>query len=368
MIICVSKEIRTGETRVAIVPDTVKKLTGLGIEVQIEKSAGKAAGFDDEEYRQSGAVIGKTADKIYEEADIVLKINAPEESEFSRLRQGCVIIANFRGKDSAEYLKKAAQRKASCLALDRLPRLSKTQSMDILSSQSNLAGYEAVITAVKALNKAVPMMMTAAGTIAPAKVLVLGTGVAGLQAIATAKRLGAQVFASDVRPQMKEQAESLGARFLETGNNETFETDSGYAKETSREYQLEQQRIVAEQLKKTDIVITTALLPGKRAPILITKKMIENMPKGSVIVDLAAAEGGNTEGCEDQKTNEYAGVSIIGAGNPATGVPYSASQMFSRNLFNFLQPFYREESRSFEFDYSDELIRAVCLLKRGEML
>ena len=256
----------------------------------------------------------------------------------------------------------------TCFALDMLPRISRAQSMDILSSQSNLAGYKAVINAVNLLPRAIPLMMTAAGTVSPAKVLVLGAGVAGLQAIATAKRLGAQVFASDVRPQVKEQVESLGARFLEVKTSETFETSGGYAQETSPEYRRQQQLAVTEQLAKTDIAVTTALIPGKKAPVLITRGMIEHMPRGSVIIDMAAANGGNVEGSIDNQTVNVNGVTIVGNSNLASELPASASRLFAQNIYNFLAPMYQKETKQIVFNYDDELISKTCVAKSGELL
>lgn len=257
----------------------------------------------------------------------------PDEDRL--LKPGQTIIANFQALAHPARVAELAKQGLTCFALDMLPRISRAQSMDILSSQSNLAGYKAVINAVNLLPRAIPLMMTAAGTVSPAKVLVLGAGVAGLQAIATAKRLGAQVFASDVRPQVKEQVESLGARFLEVKTSETFETSGGYAQETSPEYRRQQQLAVAEQLAKTDIAVTTALIPGKKAPVLITRGMIEHMPRGSVIIDMAAANGGNVEGSIDNQTVNVNGVTIVGNSNLASELPVSASHLFAQIFITF---------------------------------
>lgn len=367
MIIAAVKEIKKGEKRVAATPDIVKKFIADGFTFHIEKNAGLTAGFTDEAYRSAGAEICNSAKEAYAKADIIFKINAPLPEEDKYFSAGQTIIANFQALISQERIEKLAKLGVECFALELMPRISRAQSMDILSSQSNLAGYKAVLEAVNNLNKAVPMMMTAAGTIAPAKVLVLGAGVAGLQAIATAKRLGAQVYASDVRPQVKEQVESLGGKFLEVKTDESFETTGGYAKETSEEYKRKQQEAVAEQLKKTDIAITTALIPGKKAPILITKKMIESMPIGSIIIDMATESGGNVEGSENEKTVEINGVKIIGNSNLASELPASASQLFARNIFNFVSPMINKEQKSIVFNYTDELINKTCICKDGQL-
>lgn len=367
MIIAVLKEIKAKENRVAASPEIVSKLTAMGFNFHIEKNAGLKAGFSDEEYQKAGAEITSSPKATYEKADFVFKIWAPLPEEDKYLTKGMTIIANFQALSSKERIEKLAKLGVQCFALELLPRISRAQSMDILSSQSNLAGYKAVVDAVSALNKAVPMMMTAAGTIAPAKVLILGAGVAGLQAIATAKRLGAQVYASDVRPQVKEQVESLGGRFLEVKTDENFETTGGYAKETSDDYKKRQSQAVAEQLQKTDIAITTAQIPGRLAPRLITKEMISSMPKGSVIVDMATDSGGNVEGSKNDEIVEINGVKIIGNSNLASELPASASQLFAKNIFNFLAPMYNLSTKEIVFNFSDELIKETCICKDGQL-
>lgn len=366
MIIAIPKEIKKGENRVAATPDTVKKMSEWGYTLHVEKDAGLAAGFSDEDYRAAGAEITSTPAHTYNNADIVCKIWAPQPEEDIYLEKGMTIIANFQALNQPQRIEKFAEFGLQCFALELLPRISRAQSMDILSSQSNLAGYKAVINAVGKLGKAVPMMMTAAGTITPAKVLILGAGVAGLQAIATAKRLGAQVFASDVRPQVKEQVESLGARFVEVKTEEHFETEGGYARETSDEYKKQQSIAVAEQLAKTDIAITTALIPGKPAPQLITKEMIAGMPKGAVIIDMAVETGGNVAGSEVDQEVEIDGVKIIGNSNLAAELPNSASLLFAKNIYNFLSPMYNPEQKKIIFNFEDELIDKTCICKDGE--
>lgn len=367
MIISVPKECKHGETRVAAIPETVRKFTAAGAEVRIEKGAGEAAGYADAAYQEAGAVLCDSVAAVYKNADVILKINAPEPAEIPLIPKGAVVLANFQALAEKERLSEFARAGITCFALDLMPRISRAQSMDILSSQSNLAGYAAVIRAVNELDKAVPLMMTAAGTIPPAKVLVLGAGVAGLQAIATAKRLGAQVFASDVRPQVKEQVESLGGKFVEVETDESFETEGGYAKETSEAYKKRQAAAVAEQLAKTDIAITTALIPGKKAPVLITREMLKTMPAGAVVIDMAAASGGNVEGSEKGKSLVVDGVKVIGDSNLAASLPFSASALFARNVYNFLAPMISREG-GIAFDFEDELVKGTCAVKDGEVL
>lgn len=368
MIIAIPLEITANETRVAGTPDVIRKYTEWGFKVQVQNNAGFKAGFSDQRYIEAGAEIKDSAMAVYQNADLILKIWSPLPEEDKLLQPGQTIIANFQALAHPARISDFAKMGGTCFALDLMPRISRAQSMDILSSQSNLAGYKAVINAVNLLPKAVPMMMTAAGTITPARVLVLGAGVAGLQAIATAKRMGAQVFASDVRPQVKEQVESLGAKFVEVKSEENLETEGGYAKETSEEYKKKQMLAVAEQMLKSDIVITTALIPGKPAPQLVTRCMVENMPQGSVIIDMASASGGNVEGSADNQTIDINGTTVIGNSNLAAGVPNSASLLFAKNIFNFLSPMYQKEHRHFIFNFEDELISKTCVAKNGEIL
>lgn len=366
MIIAIPKELKKGETRVAITPEIVKKISAWGFEINIEKSAGLLAGFSDNDYIAAGAKITSSAQETYHNANLIFKIWAPHPEEYKFLKFGMLIIANFQALSNSKQIDDFAKLGVTCFAMDLMPRISRAQCMDILSSQSNLSGYKAVIEAVSNLDKAIPMMMTAAGTIAPAKVLVLGAGVAGLQAIATAKRLGAMVFASDVRPQVKEQIESLGGKFLEIKTDEVFETSGGYAKETSEGYKKKQSEAVAEQLKKTDIAITTALIPGRPAPRLITKEMIANMPQGSVIIDMASESGGNVEGSKNDETVLINGVKIIGNSNLASGLPNSASQLFAKNIFNFINSMYKSDRKELVFNFEDELVKGICICKEGK--
>lgn len=365
MIIAALKEIKNGETRVAITPEIAAKYIKWGFNVKIEQGAGLESGFSDAAYQSQGVDVVATAAKACENADIICKIWAPLPQELKNFKPGQTLIANFQALSHKERLEEFAHAELRCFALDLMPRISRAQSMDILSSQSNLSGYKAVITAVEHLDKAIPMMMTAAGTIAPAKVLVLGAGVAGLQAIATAKRLGAQVFASDVRPQVKEQVESLGGKFVEVKTDEIFETSGGYAKETSENYKQKQSQAVAEQLKKTDIAITTALIPGRPAPRLITQEMLEAMPAGAIIIDMAAESGGNVEGSIEGQSIVFDGKTIIGNSNLAAKLPNSASALFARNIYNFLTPMYNAAEKRVIFNFEDELIKGTCLCQNG---
>lgn len=367
MIIAIPKEIRKGENRIATSPEVVKKLVSIGFEVNVEQNAGIKSSFTDADFALAGAsIIDKTED-LYKNANIILKIWAPLAEEEKFLEPNMAIIANFHYIYDKDSVEKLANKGVMCFALNLIPRISRAQSMDILSSQSNLAGYKAVLEAVNKLPKAVPMMMTAAGTIAPTKFLILGAGVAGLQAIATAKRLGGIVFASDVRAAAKEQVESLGAKFVEVKSDENLETLGGYAKETSEDYQKRQAEAVKEQLAKTDIVITTALIPGRKAPILITKDMLKVMPKGAIIVDMATENGGNVEDAKDNEITNIDGVSIIGNSNIASLVPNSASSLFAKNILNFIFPMYKSDTKSLEFNFDDEIIKKTCICKDGKL-
>lgn len=365
MIISIPKEITKDEKRVAATPETVRKLKALGAEVYVESMAGGLSGFDDAAFANAGAKICVNPHDVYENADLVLKVNAPLNEELELIKKGAIIIAHFNTLQNKESLAYLAQKDLTCLAMDLIPRISRAQSMDVLSSQSNLAGYRAVIEGVYQLRRAVPFMITAAGTISPAKVLVLGAGVAGLQAIATAKRLGAQVFASDVRAAAKEQVESLGAKFLAVDMKENLESAGGYAKEASQEYQQRQKELVTQQLSQTDIAITTALIPGKKAPILITREMLKNMPDGAVVVDLASANGGNVEGVKDGEISYIHGVKVIGYSHAVNDVAQTASELFARNLFNLVAAFWDKDSLAFVPKTDDEICNAICIVEHG---
>jgi NAD(P) transhydrogenase subunit alpha len=376
MKIGITKERRPSEKRVAASPETVKKLAALGIEILVEKEAGQASFFPDRFYQEAGARIVPDGGALYREADVVLKVQRPlvepllEVDEMALLRPGQTLIAMLDALVNRDQVKVYAENKVTAIALELLPRITRAQSMDVLSSQSNLAGYKAVIDAAYHFGKLFPMMMTAAGTIAPARVLVLGAGVAGLQAIATAKRLGAIVSAFDVRPVAKEQVESLGAKFVEVAPEEadSAETAGGYAKEMSDEYKKKQARLIHETAKKSDIIITTALIPGKPAPVLVTEEMVNDMKPGSVIFDLAAPAGGNCPLCVMDQVVVVHGVTIISYENIPSRVPMDASTLYSRNLFNFLVPMIDKETKILRIDTEDEIMRGTLLTHEGRIV
>lgn len=366
MIITVLKERKENEHRVAITPENIKNYINMGFTVHIEKSAGESAGFLDEHYIEKGASI---EEKIhFEKTNILLCVQLPSKDIIKKLQPNSIIIGSidpFNNKDSIEL---AAKQNIHVIALEFLPRITRAQSMDILSSQANLAGYRAVIEASHAFNKAFPLMMTAAGTVPATKVLVLGAGVAGLQAIATAKRLGAVVYGYDVRKEAKEQVESLGASFVQVDFEENAQTAGGYAKEISKEFQKAQTQKLLETLPKIDIVITTAQIPGKKAPILIDKNMVSVMKPGSVIVDLAAGTGGNcTETKQDEIINAH-NITIIGYSNLAARIPYNASQLYAKNLFNFIKTLIKIEHNNIVLEQQDELIIETLLTKDGSIV
>jgi len=370
MKIAVCKERDEHETRVAASPDSVKKLAGLGLEVVIEKGAGEEALFSDEAYRDAGAEIAPDAGAALGDADVVLCVQRPTDDQLERMKRGAVLVGLLAPYEGAEEMARYAERGIDAFAMEFLPRISRAQSMDVLSSQSNLAGYKAVVDAVAELPRAMPMMMTAAGTIAPARVMVLGAGVAGLQAIATARRLGAIVSATDVRLAAKEQVESLGASFVMVESEEAkeAETAGGYAKEMSEEYKRRQAELVAETLKAQDVVVCTALIPGRPAPRLVTKAMVESMRRGSVVVDLAVEQGGNCELSEPGRTVDHQGVRILGHRNWPGRLPVDASSMLARNLVNFIAPFVDAESGEVSLDWEDEVIKGTGLTRGGEIV
>ena len=375
MKIAIPKELRDGETRVAMSPDMIKKLVAMGLEVMIETGAGNRAMLLDDLYRKAGALIGANANETYSGADIVLKVRPPIRQdqgpdELAMIKSGALLIGLLEPLQNTDSVAAYAKAGVTAFAMELLPRISRAQSMDVLSSQSNLAGYKAVIEAAAAFGKAFPMMMTAAGTIAPAKVLVLGTGVAGLQAIATARRLGAIVSAFDVRLAAKEEAESLGAKFIEVINEKTqgAETKDGYAKEMSEEYKRKQKELIHETLKSQDIVITTALIPGKSAPVLITEEMVKDMNLGSVIVDLAIESGGNCSITELGKVVFRHGVTLIGHANMPGHTPVDASALYARSLVNFITPMIDPETKDLAIDWEDEIIAGTLITHDGKIV
>jgi len=364
MKLAILKERAKHEERVAASVDTVKKLTDKGVKVIVEAGAGKGASIADAQYKDAGATIAKTAEEALKGADMVFSVQAPEGEVLDAIPAGATLVAMLNPLVEKKYVADLAKRKIDAFAMELMPRISRAQSMDVLSSQSNLAGYRAVIDAVAAFTKATPMMMTAAGTVAPAKVLVLGAGVAGLQAIATAKRLGAVVFAFDVRPAVKEQVESLGAKFVEVPSEESGDATGGYAKEMSEDYKRKQSELIAETLKKMDIAITTALIPGKPAPVLITEEMVADMKAGSIIVDLAVTAGGNCPLSVADKEVVKNGVKILSYTNVPSRVAVDASQLYAKNLFNFVSPFIKDGALA--LDEEDELVKGTRVTKGGK--
>jgi NAD(P) transhydrogenase subunit alpha len=368
--IAVTKERRAGETRVAATPETVKKLIGQGFSLVIEAGAGVAASFPDAEYEGAGAKIAKTAAEAIGQADILFKVRAPVDEEIAALKAGTIVVASLNPHVEKDALQALAAKGASAFAMEFVPRITRAQVMDVLSSQANLAGYRAVIEAAEAYGKAMPMMMTAAGTVAAAKVFVMGVGVAGLQAIATARRLGAVVTATDVRPATKEQVESLGAKFLAVEDEEfkNAQTAGGYAKEMSAEYQAKQAELVSSHIAKQDIVITTALIPGRPAPKLVSAAQVASMKPGSVLVDLAIEQGGNVEGAKLNETVETAnGAKILGKANLPGRIAADASALYSRNLFAFAGLFLDKEGK-FAPDYEDEILKAALVTRDGAVV
>ena len=349
------------EKRVAITPEMVKKYNSLGFEVLLAKNYGVHLGFDKDHYISQGANIFENDKDLLSNSDIVLQLGLPSDDNLSLLKENQNLIGVLNPFLNKEKLERLSKRKINSFSLELLPRITRAQSMDILSSQANLAGYKAVIESFANFEKAIPMMMTAAGTVAAAKVLVVGAGVAGLQAIATAKRMGAIVFATDVRMASKEQVESLGGKFLTVEGSENLETEGGYAKEASEEFKKKQEDLLSETLKKIDIVICTALIPGKKAPVIIKENMIKNMQKGSVIYDLAAVQGGNTAYTEVDKIIDHEGVKIMGEMNILNKLPISASALYAKNLFNFVSNLLDKKTNKININLEDEIIEKTLI-------
>lgn len=371
MRIAIIKERLDGETRVAGSPETVKKLTGLGFSVAVEKGAGTAASIADDRFKEAGATISPSASNALKNADIVLKVRGPSfgggNAEISMMKKGAVVCASLNALTDGSAMEAYAKAGLTCFAMELMPRITRAQSMDILSSQSNLAGYGAVLDAAAELRRCFPMMMTAAGVVAPAKVFVMGVGVAGLQAIATARRLGAVVTATDVRPATREQVESLGAKFLSVDPEmeKDAQTEGGHAREMPPEYFEKQKAVVAEHIKKQDVVIATALIPGRKAPVLVTAAMVKNMKPGAVIVDLAVEAGGNVEGSSAGKVVKKGDVKIVGHKNAPGRLAEDASKLFAKNLLNFLLPFVDANKKIIAFDWEDEVVAGTLVTKDG---
>uniref|UniRef100_E6VNU8 NAD(P) transhydrogenase subunit alpha part 1 n=1 Tax=Rhodopseudomonas palustris (strain DX-1) TaxID=652103 RepID=E6VNU8_RHOPX len=366
MKIAVAKEQDPAEPRVAATPDTVKKLKALGAEVAVEPGAGLKSGLPDSDFTAAGATVSADALK---DADVVFKVKRPEASELTSYKRGALVLAIMDPYGNDAALKSMADAGIAAFAMELMPRITRAQVMDVLSSQANLAGYRAVIDGAETFGRAMPMMMTAAGTVPAAKVFIMGVGVAGLQAIATARRLGAIVTATDVRPATKEQVESLGAKFLAVEDEEfkNAQTAGGYAKEMSKEYQAKQAALTAEHIKKQDIVITTALIPGRPAPRLVTAEMVKSMKPGSVLVDLAVERGGNVEGAVPGQIVEIDGVKIVGYTNVAGRVAASASALYARNLLSFFETMVNKE-KALAVNWDDELVKATALTRDGAVV
>ena len=376
MKIAIPKERRPGETRVAASPDLVKKLVGFGFDVIVEKGAGSYAAFTDSAFKDAGATIAKDAATALKTADVVFKIQRPTivgdgaKNELSLMKKGAVLIASLGALYNPDDVKAYAKAGITAFAMELMPRISRAQSMDILSSQSNLAGYRAVLDAAAEYSSAFPMMMTAAGTVAPAKVFIMGVGVAGLQAIATAKRLGAVVTATDVRPATREQVESLGGKFLTVDEEmeKDAETEGGYAKQMPPEYFEKQKQVVSEHIKKQDIVITTALIPGRAAPVLVTEDMVKNMKAGSVIIDLAVEAGGNCPLSKLGKVVVKHDVKIVGHDNVPGRLATDASMLFAKNILNFITPHVDQDAKTINFDWEDETVSGTLVTRDGKVV
>ncbi|MEO0398739.1 MAG: Re/Si-specific NAD(P)(+) transhydrogenase subunit alpha [Pseudomonadota bacterium] len=370
MKIAVPRETAPNETRVAASPETVKRFVGLGLDVVVEAGAGAASSFSDAAFREAGADIATGYAATTGDADVVLKVRAPNDGELDATKPGQSIISVVYPSQNEALLKSAAGKGVDLFSMDLMPRITRAQSMDVLSSQSNLAGYKAVIDGAAYYGRAMPMMMTAAGTVAPAKVFVMGAGVAGLQAIATARRLGAVVSATDVRYAAKEQVESLGATFVTVDEEEmkSAETEGGYAKEMSDDFKARQAEFVADHIKKQNIVITTALIPGRPAPKLVTEPMVRSMQPGSVVVDLAAEQGGNVAVTRPGEAVDVDGVVVVGFENVPGRLATDASALYAKNVFNFFSTFFDKDSSSFPTDWDDEIIKNIVLTRNGAVI
>jgi NAD(P) transhydrogenase subunit alpha len=349
------------EKRISITPEIAKKYIAMGFQVSLSKNYGEHLGFSDDEYKKLDVKISNDENELIDSADVIVQLGLPSEDKLNKISSGQSIIGVLNPYDNKSILDNLTKKKINLFSLEMLPRITRAQSMDILSSQANLAGYKAVIESFAYFEKAIPMMMTAAGTVPAAKVLVVGAGVAGLQAIATAKRMGAIVFATDVRMASKEQVESLGGKFLTVEGAENLETEGGYAKEASDDFKKKQENLLGETLKKIDIVICTALIPGKKAPIIIKENMISNMQSGSVIYDLAAIQGGNTSHTEVDKIIDKNGVKIMGETNILNRLPVSASSLYAKNVFNFVSNLYDKENKKININLEDEIINKTLI-------
>ena len=370
MKIAVLTESAGAERRVAATPEAVKRYLGLGAELFVQAGAGEASRYPDAQYAEVGAKVEKSAAAVVKDADVVLTVGRPDPAALAGAAKGALVIGVMDPYGHKDEIAALAATGATVFAMELMPRITRAQVMDVLSSQANLAGYQAVIDAAEVYDRAMPMMMTAAGTIPAAKAFVMGAGVAGLQAIATARRLGAAVSATDVRPAAKEQVESLGAKFIAVEDEEfkAAETAGGYAKEMSKEYQAKQAELVAGHIAKQDIVVTTALIPGRPAPRLVSKAMLQSMRPGAVVVDLAVERGGNVEGAVAGEVVEVEGVTIIGHVNVASRIPSTASALYARNLHAFVETLVDKESKAIKVDFDDDLVKATLLTRDGSVV
>ena len=375
MKLAIPKERRAHERRVAVTPDTVKKLIALGLDVVVESGAGLGSAITDDDYRSAGAVVAAEETQTLGNADIVLKVQRPLTAaegldEYAMMKPGTLLIGMLAPYQNPDAIRDYARGKIDAFAMELVPRITRAQAMDVLSSQANLAGYRAVLDAAYEFGRAFPMMMTAAGTIPPARIFVMGTGVAGLQAIATAKRLGGVVSATDVRPAAKEQVQSLGASFVMVDSEETkqAETAGGYAKEMSDEYKRAQALLIAETIRKQDVVICTALIPGRKAPVLVTAEMVETMKPGSVIIDLAVEQGGNCPLSRPGEVVEHHGVKIVGHWNMPSRIAVDASALYARNLLAFLTPLIDKEGGGLKIDWADPIVAGTALTREGRII
>ena len=366
MVIGVPKEILEGENRVAVVPDVVSKLIKLGFQIIIEKDAGLNAGFINDKYESAGAKVIENVEELYNSSDVILKVQRPNKNEIDLIKRDTLLITFLYPLHYYDLAKECAQRGIDIISMDMIPRTTLAQKMDALSSQANISGYKSVLITANLLGKIFPLMMTAAGTISPAKVVIMGAGVAGLQALGTAKRLGAVVEVSDIRPAVKEEVQSLGGKFIEVETDASMEDERGYAKEVSEEFLKKQKELIFKHVTEADIVITTALVPGKKAPILITEEMVKNMREGAVILDMAVEFGGNCEVSEKGRTIKKYGVTIVGEPNLPSLVPFHASEMYSKNILNLLT--YISKDGKIELKLEDEIVKGSLITYKGQIV
>ncbi len=366
MKIAIAKESHVNERRVALIPDVVAKLVKQGLEIEVEAGAGERAFYSDKAYEEAGAKIVADTAALWREADVLLKVGVLQEGEIEQLREGSVLIGFLNPLGDPAIVGRLAEKKVTAFSMEMVPRTSRAQVMDALSSQANIGGYKAALIAATAMPKFFPMLTTAAGTIRPAKVLVMGAGVAGLQAIATCRRLGAVVEAFDIRPEVKEQVESLGAKFVDVTLEEDTVAEGGYAKEISEESKQRTREVLCDRVAASDVVITTAQVPGKKAPVLVTKAMLDGMKPGSFVVDLAAEQGGNCEGTEAGKDIVYNGVTIIGPVNLPSTMPVHASELYAKNISALLKLMINKENQ-LELNFEDEIVAGACIASMGEI-